>query len=185
MLNRLHVLLYLSLIFNTSILNASVYDEDILNIFSKVLPRLVLMSSQTNDIKDEINICLLRDDIDERTATSLIEKTNKYYPNGIKNYQINFIKTNYSNINQCINTAASFLLNSNDPNIKHALEFSHAHKILTISYDSKLLKDGVDISMFLGRKVTPYINAKSIRNKDIELNNTLLRISKIYNSEPK
>lgn len=185
MLNGLHVLLYLSLIFNTNILNASIYDEDILNIFSKVLPRLVLMSSQKNDIKNKINICLLRDEIDERTALLLIERTNKYYPNGIKDYQINFIITSYANISECINTSASFLFNSNDANIKEALEFSHAHRILTISYDSKFLKDGVDISMFLGRKVTPYINAKSIRNKDIELNNTLLRISRIYNSDTK
>ncbi|MFT5874858.1 MAG: hypothetical protein ACI8WT_003837, partial [Clostridium sp.] len=113
------------------------------------------------------------------------KKTNNHYPNGIKNYQIKFMQTNYLDISQCQNTDVSFLLNSNEKNIEQALEFSRVHKILTISYDSKLLKYGADISMFLGRKVTPYINVNSIRKKDIKLNNTLLRISKIYNSEAK
>ena len=156
---------------NTVMLNASVYDDDLLNIFSKIMPRIVLMSSQKEKINKEIDICIFHSNVDEKTATSLINKTNSNYPHGIKNYQIKFTKTTYSDISKCENSVLAFLLNSNEENIKQALEFTKKHTILTISHDSKLLINGVDISMFLGRKITPYINVNSIRKKNIKLNN--------------
>lgn len=168
-----------------STLNASTYDDDVLNIFSKVLPRFILMSSKKDEIKKEIRICILHDNIDEKIALSLVRKTNDYYPNGIKEYQLKFIQTNYSDISKCDSSVLLFLLNSNDKNIKQTLKFSRKYKKLTISYDAKLLEDGTDISMFLGRKIIPYININSIREKKIELNNNLLRISKIYKEKAK
>lgn len=178
------LLLTIFIIFNPT-LNAVTYDNDVLNIFSKVLPRFILMSSKKADIKKEIEICILHDNVDEKIALSLISKTNDYYPNGIKDYQLKFIQTNYSETNKCVNSSLMFLFNSNNENIKQALKFSHKYKELTISYDSKLLENGTDISMFLGRKIIPFININSIKEKNIELNNTLLRISKIYNSKAK
>jgi len=160
-------------------------DNDLLNIFSKLMPRIILMSSQKEKINNEINICILHSSVDEKTALSLIEKTNTYYPHGIKNYQIKFTKTTYLNLNKCNNNSLIFLLNSDVESIEQALEFSKKNTILTMSHDSKLLNSGVDVSMFLGRKITPYININSIRKKEIELNNNLLRISKIYNEETK
>ena len=149
------------------------------------MPRIVLMSSQKDKINDEISICVLHNDIDEKTAISLIEKTNNNYPHGIKNYRLEFIRVTYSNLGKCENSTLLFLLNSNEKSIEQALEFSRKKSILTISYDSMLLSSGVDMSMFFGRKITPYINVNSIRKKEIKLNNNLLRISKIYNDETK
>jgi len=143
------------------------------------------MSSQKEKLKDEINICVLYDEMDKRLASLLISKTENNYPNGIKNYKINFTKSNYSNIKKCQNTQLIFLFNTDEENIQKALEYSLMNKTLTISYDQKILEDGVDISLFLGRKIIPYININSIRKKDIVLNNILLRISKIYTARDK
>ena len=183
MFNIFRLLLLSSIAFNSYSLNASVYNDDILNTFSKILPRFILMSSQKEKIKDEINICILHDKMDKRPTSFLITKINDNYPNGIKDYKIKLIKSNYSHIKKCKDSQLAFLFNSNEENINQALEFSQKNKILTISYDAKLLKSGVEVSLFLGRKITPYINIENIVKKDIVLNNLLLRISKIYSKE--
>jgi len=63
------------------------------------------------------------------------------------------------------------------------VKFSNRYKILTIAYDNKMLKNGVDISLFLGRKIVPFLNMKSISKKNIKLDNMLLRISKLLVKE--
>ena len=175
----IYILLSISLL-NTCALYASNYDNDVLNIFSKILPRFIMMSSQKQKIKDKIKICILHDDIDKLTALSLIDKINNNYPNGLKNYGINLLNTSYDNINKCNDSELVFLFNSDKKNISNALKFSNKHNILTMSYDNKLLENGVGISLFIGRKVLPYINIEAIKDNKIELNNILLRVSKIY-----
>lgn len=183
MFKNLHLILLILL--NSMLLNANSYDDDILNIYSKLSPRFILMSSQKEKIKDDINICILHDELDERVAKTLIRKTNDNYQNGIKNYSIKLTALNYSNINTCQDSQLMFLFNSSVKNLKQAVEFSRKNKILTIAYDEKLLQSGVDISLFLGRKITPYLHIDSINNKDIMLDNVLIRISKIYSKESK
>lgn len=183
MKNVFSLLFILSHLFNNSALPASTYDDDTLEIFSKILPRFVLMSSQKDKLKDEISICVLHSTVDENSAASLIGKVAKNYPDGIKNYKIKLISSSYSNIDSCLNTQLLFIFNSDDKNIKKSIEFSNNNSTLTMSYDSILLKDGIGVSLFLGRKITPYINVKAVQKNGIELNNVLLRISKIYSED--
>jgi len=89
---------------NLSLLDASGYDDDILNIYAKIMPRFVLMSSKKKNLKKSINICLVSDTVDELSENILIQKLQKNYPNGIKKYKIRLIKTNYSNIKLCMNS---------------------------------------------------------------------------------
>ena len=165
---------------NISLLNATTYDNDVLSIFSKIVPRFVMMSSQKEKIKNNIQICILHDDVDKLTALSLIDKINNNYPNGLKNYGINLLNTSYDNIDKCNDSELIFMFNSDKQNIDKTIIFSNKHNILTMSYDNKLLKNGIGISLFIGRKVLPYINMETIKKNKIELNNILLRVSKIY-----
>jgi hypothetical protein len=176
-------MLIFSLSFNATVLNAFVYDDDILDIFSKTLPRFILMSSQKDKIKDDLEICVVHDEVDELTALSLIEKVKTNYPNGIKEYKIKLLSSSYLQLNQCQNSQMVFMFNTSEENIKKALVFSYEHALLSVSYDERLLDNGVGMSMFLGRKVTPYININALRKNGIELNNILLRISKIYEGD--
>jgi hypothetical protein len=176
-------MLIFSLSFNATVLNAFVYDDDILDIFSKTLPRFILMSSQKDKIKDDLEICVVHDEVDELTALSLIEKVKTNYPNGIKEYKIKLLSSSYLQLNQCQNSQMVFMFNTSEENIKKALVFSYEHALLSVSYDERLLDNGVGVSMFLGRKVTPYININALRKNGIELNNILLRISKIYEGD--
>ncbi len=138
------------------------------------------MSTQKEKITTEIQICILRDNIDNMTALSLDDAIKRNYPSGLQDYKINTISSSYSSLNSCRNSQLLFMFNTSDKNIEDALLFSAKNKILTLAYDAKLLESGVDMSLFLGRKITPYINYESLKNKDIRLNNILLRIAKIY-----
>lgn len=174
------LILIFSLFFSSGNLNAFVYDDDILDIFSKTLPRFILMSSQKERLEENLAICLLHDKVDERAAFSLTEKINSHYPNGIKEYKIKVISSSYSDMESCAQSQLVYMFNSGSENIKKALAFSAQHVLLTVAYDNGLLEEGVGISLFLGRKVSPYVNVEALRANGVEMNNLLLRISKIY-----
>jgi len=161
-------------------LSASTYDDDILNIFSKMVPRFIVMSSQKDKIENDLEICVLSDKIDERAALSLINKINSNYPKGLQNFKIKLINSSYSEPETCKNSQLAFMFNSDDKNIEKAIFLLNKENILSMSYDITLLEKGADISLFIGRNVLPYINIKNITNKKITLDNILLRVSKIY-----
>lgn len=169
--------------FKPAALYSATYDDDVLDIFSKIVPRLVLMSSAKNNLKEKIEICVLHDKIDEQIASRLIDRIDSNYPNGIKNYKIKSKRSDYANIGSCRHAQLMFMLDSDDKNIEKTVKYSHSHTIFTIAYDSKYLEKGVGASLFLGRKVTPFINMQAIQKSGIEMDNTLIRISKIYTSE--
>lgn len=183
--NFFKLLVILLISCNSTALYASFYDDDVLDIYSKIIPRLILMSSEKSKFKDKLDICIVNDKADDRTAFSLSGKVASQYPEGIKNLKIKMMNTSYSNIEICQNAQMLFLLNSSESNIEKATKYSNEHAIITMSYDAKYLDNGVGLSLFLGRKVTPYINMGIFRKTGIELDNVLLRISKIYNEDDK
>jgi len=178
-----YVLLCFVLFLHPIFLHAAPYDDDSFNIFSKIIPRFILMSEAKNKIEKEINICILYDTIQERSANVLADKILKNYPEGIKNYTINALINDYNKLQNCQEAQLLFLLNTDEKTLLKTLEFSKKHKILTASYDPALLQYGVDMSLFFGRNIVPYLNMKSILAKEIALENVFLRVSKIYNSE--
>jgi hypothetical protein len=160
--------------------SATDYDEDVLEIFSKLLPRFVIMSDQKFKIKDQINICVLHEDIEKGPASSLIDKIIRNYPRGIKNYNVKLTQTDFTNLSTCNNSELLFLFNSSEKNINETLLYAKKQKKLTVSYDASLLTNGVEVSLFLGRKILPYINISALKQNSIMVDPILLRISKIY-----
>lgn len=183
-MNHFLILLFtLTMSLNSTALYALSYDDDVLTIFSKVLPRFILMSSQKNTLQDKMEICILHDKLDERAASSLIDKINGNYPSGIKNYKIKVLESDYSHLEVCQSSQLVFIFDTDDKNINKTIKFSNKHAIFTMSYDDRYLENGVHASLFLGRKVIPFINLNGIRKNEMELDNALVRISKIYSNE--
>jgi hypothetical protein len=176
---------FIALMICANTLFASSYDDDILNMYAKLSPRIVLMSSIKEKLDNSLEICLLHEITDAQTASMLQEKIISTYKNDIKNYRLEIKKVLYSQLDECTKSHMLFLFTTNEIALKKSVEFSIEKKILTISYDSKLLENGVDMSLFIGRKVMPYINTSSMKRKEIELDNILLRVSKIYREAQK
>jgi len=166
--------------FYTTVLQASMYDEDTLEIFSKIIPRFVLMSTQKNTLQNKIGICILHDKFDEKATETLTDKIHNSYPDGIKNYKIKVIESEYSSVEVCGRSQLVFMFDSNEKNIDNSIRILRQYPILTMSYNAKYLENGVGATLFLGRKVVPYINMGAIRQSGIELDNVLVQISKIY-----
>lgn len=156
------------------------YDDDTLEIFSKIIPRFILMSSQKSTIQNKIEICILHDKLDERTASSLVDKIQNNYPNGIKNYKFKLLNSDYSDIDLCRKSQLAFLFDTDEKNMENAIRILNKNTIFTMSYDAKYLVNGVESTLFLGRKVVPYINMSALRQSGIEVDNALVQISKIY-----
>jgi len=169
-----------TLVLNISLVHASDYDDNVLEIFSKILPRFILMSPQKKQIDKDIDICILNDTNDEDTATALIDKINANYPKGIKQYTILLSHQSFAHIDSCQHSQLIFMFNSDTETIEAALQYVKSHKVLALSYDPKILQYGAHASLFLGRKVVPYLNIKSINESGITFENILLRVSKIY-----
>jgi hypothetical protein len=165
---------------NSALLNAANYNEDILNIYSKMAPRFVVMSSQKDKMDDVMDICALYDELDERVAKSLRDKIQSAYPNGLQNHPIKLTLSDYSNFESCKNAQLVFMFNADDERVKKAFLFFQNNRVMTMAYDISFLEKGADVSLFIGRTVTPYLNMKSISEKKILLDNLLLRVSKIY-----
>jgi len=138
------------------------------------------MSNQKQSLQNNIDICILHDDYDERTALSLINKIQTNYPNGIKNYTITLNHNDYSNLHKCRKSELTFMFNSEEKNIENTIAVLNRNGVITMSYDARYLEKGVETSLFLGRKVVPYINISVLRQNGIEIDNGLVQISKIY-----
>lgn len=176
---RLKLFLLLTLLTPT-LMNAINYNEDILNIYAKMVPRFVIMSSQKNKIKDKIEICILHEQLDERVANLLNNNIKRNYPDGLLNNPLHITQSYYRNLQSCKESEIVFMFNTNKTDIDKTVKFLQENKILSMSYDISLLEKGADISLFIGRKVVPYINMKSASQKKIIFDNLLIRVSKIY-----
>lgn len=180
MINNIFFLSIFVILFQSAVLSASNYDDDTLEIFSKIIPRFVLMSSQKNTIQSKIEICILHDKLDERTASLLIDKIQNNYPNGIKNYKFKLINSDYTGIDSCSKSQLAFLFDTDEKILDSSVRILNKNSVFTMSYDAKYLANGVDATLFLGRKVLPYMNMGALRQNGIEMDNTLVQISKIY-----
>ena len=162
---------------------ASVFSNEMLNTYAKLSVRFVLMSTLKEELTDSVNICIGSKTEDERGASSLLELMHEHYPDGIGEYKIHVMKSDYSNINFCKEASLFFVLSIEDADLPKVLAFTKEHRILTMSYEQALVENGIDISLFIGREIRPYISLATIFAKDIHLDNVLLRVSKIYKKQ--
>lgn len=153
------------------------------NIFSKLIPRFILMSSKKDEIDQKIEICILHDKSDHDSAELLRGKIAQNYPNGIKNYPIDVVLVEYQDLLQCENKELVFLFNQESESITQSIEVLNKLHLLTMSYDQSYLQDGVAVSLYLGRKILPFLNMRVIEQNHITLDNVLVRVSKIYTDE--
>ncbi|MDD2790749.1 MAG: hypothetical protein PHU40_08825 [Sulfurimonas sp.] len=182
---KICLLLCITFIFYSPSIYAISYDDDTLDIFAKITPRFVLLSDLKSKLQKDITLCILHDPVEQMAANSFANKIAQSYPKGIKDYTLKTIVSSYPTLDKCSDAQLLFLFNTDEATLMRTLQFAQKKRMLTVAYDAALLTFGVDFSLFLGRNITPYINMKSIFIKDIQLDNLLFRISKIYTAGEK
>lgn len=163
-----------------SLLYSSEYSDVKIAIFAKILPRVILMSSQKERIVDSLNICLIRDELDSSSAKLLADKIYVNYPKSLLKKDINIESVTFNELDKCKSAHLLFMFDTREELVSRVVDFSNSYGVLSAAYNDNYLESGLQLSIFIGRKVTPYINISAINRSNIELDNLLLRISKIY-----
>ena len=99
----------------------------------------------------------------------------------IKNYPLNIILIKENSVKRELQDAtAIYLFDLSDEALDFVINFATKNHIITFANKLEMLKRGVSIALSADRRVKPIINKKIIKNSDIQLNSTLLKVSKIY-----
>lgn len=175
-------MLYRFLIFFISISIFSysqIYDYEILKIQSKLFPRVLLMDKNLDkkSPNNEIIMEILYEEIDKYIAEDfknfLIYETKKL----LSNFKIEL--TQYKNFKKDSNSSAYYLLLSQKDELKSAIKIISSNSRFSFAYDSEYLNYGATIGLYIGHRVSLYINLESIKNSNLEFENDLFKISKV------
>ncbi|MBN2895423.1 MAG: hypothetical protein JXK05_05980 [Campylobacterales bacterium] len=163
-------------------LQAVQYDENVLQIFSKIAPRLVLLSSKKSEVTEQIDLCVVHEKADAYVAERFGRMIKDNASGGTIDTLIRSVEI--EEVHLCAPSQLLFFFNTSAANIQNALDQLSKSAPITVAYDSKLLGFGIDVSLFFGRSVTPYIDIARLKKKQITFDEVMLRVSKIY-VEPK
>jgi len=174
----------LILIMLFSIAGGYSYNDQLMQIYAKIAPRLVLMSKMPYVLpKESIDITILYEKGDERAAENLREKMLEIYPKGLGNRKLEIGLVPYGISEKLKKVSLLFLLEGDTDSVKAALDFAGKEKLLTISYNRKLLSQGAILSLYIGKTVKPFLNLEAAKRSDIVFDSVLFKISKIYSSK--
>ena len=179
-LSHLPSVLLFIMILQPNWLKAEYYDTNLLTIFSKILPRIVALSSLHPAEGTPITICIVHEKVDGAAARrfeTLLEQNNAH-PSG--EHTLQSVTTDFAHLDQCTKSQIIFLFDTQTENLLRAIRTAREQKAILASYSAEILRRGSDLSLFVGRSVKPYLNFRTLREKTISIDSHLLRVSKIY-----
>jgi len=154
------------------------YDESILQIYSKIIPRLVIMSNVPAEPKKSVSVCTIHNKDDAASAERFSQMIQKNATGGSVTLRIRH--RTYEHAAECFDSQLLFLLNGSETQFSRLQKELGTKPIITVAYDPRMLEAGADISLYMGRSVMPYLNLGALRNKGIRFESVLLRVSKVY-----
>ena len=172
-------LLILLLLFSS--LYSYTYNTQIMQIYAKIAPRLVLMTTGQKPLANKsILIGILYAEGDRKAAKKLAKLMHNAYPKGLEHSLLDIRLFTYKDVAALQNISLLFFL-ENSPNvIEPILNFAKQKQILSIVYDNRLLAKGAMVSLYIGKTVKPYLNLKAVQQSGLSSDNVLMSISKIY-----
>jgi hypothetical protein len=174
-------LLLLSLL--TALLYGYAYNDKLLRVYAKIIPRIALMTHSDESFPgNSIGICLLYEKGDEEGARRLHDMMLAAYPDGLRYRTLELSLQPYDRHRSCRDSALLFLFDTDRAGMQPSLDFARSHGIPTMSYSSRFLDSGVMFSMHLGKTVRPYLNLEAAKESGITPDSLLIRISKIYDA---
>jgi hypothetical protein len=162
---------------------ADYYDTDLLMILSKILPRIVSMSSLDPSEGVPIRVCIVHEDVDRPAAEHFETLLKRNSSDGGDVHGLQSKRTDFSHMAACGKSQLIFLFDARPATVAPALSEAKKFQAIVAAYNTALLSQGADISLFVGRSVMPYLNLSSLKDKNISLDTILLRVSKIYGRE--
>jgi len=175
------ILLFIALV--SSVFGLSI-NESMLKVHSVLVPKISLMDYKIQDklTNNTIKIAIAYTSGEYKYASSLKNKIDNRYKNGIKTYKVVTELVRYKNINN-VNANIYYLFPSSKNNIKSTIKQAYKNHALTFSYLKDDLKHGVMISLDIARKIKTVLNLDAVKRYEISLRPILIEISDVYGAK--
>lgn len=170
----------LLLFFTSSIFGTSI-NESLLQVHATLIPKISIMDYKFKEkIKnDTLRIAIVYKNGNYKDASSLKNKIDTRYKNGIKFYKVEAEIIAYKNIKK-MDANIYYLFPSNEKDIKNSIKQADKNSALTFSYLKDDLRHGVMMSLNISKKIKPILNLDAIRLHNISIRPVLIDISTIY-----
>jgi len=156
-------------------------NESIIKVHSVLIPKILFMDYKIQDkaVNKTIEIAIVYKNNEYKYASSLKNKIDTRYKNGIKTYKVSTKLVRYKDINK-IDANIYYLFPSTKNNIENTIKQAHKNHALTFSYLKDDLKYGVMISLNISKKIKTVLNLEAVKKYEISLRPILIEISDAY-----
>ncbi len=159
------------------------YHESLLQVYAKVLPKILVINQPSEISLEQITICILHEAGDERNAEALKTLMLAQYPNGVGNVALHVDIRTFDAVGSCGDITAVMLLQGNTETIRSVLSHTRGNRLFSAAYDASALREGAIFSLDIETRVRPYLNIGAAKQSRVPINGALLRISRIYQPE--
>lgn len=175
-------LLYTIIFVIPLLVSAGTYDASLLQIGSKIFPKIVLIEKGTKDrVDSSIQLVIVASSLYQENAQSFSKLVQAQYPQGINGHPLRItIVSPKEGLN--IDNAHGFILmlSPNDRLLEPLINHANENKILTFSFDPSLLSSGVLISLYIGKTVKPYLNIATLKHASFQFDYSFISLSILY-----
>jgi len=156
-------------------------NESMLKVHSVLVPKILLMDYKIKDKlqNSTIKIAIMYKNSEYKYASSLKNKIDIRYKNGIKSYKITTKLVRYKNIKN-VDANIYYLFPSNEKDVQNTVKQAYKNNALTFAYLKDDLKYGIMISLNVSKKIKTVLNLDAVKKYEISLRPMLIEISNIY-----
>ncbi|HEX5330171.1 hypothetical protein [Sulfuricurvum sp.] len=164
------------------ILWGTTYDTALLQIGSKMFPKIALMEKGNQErIQSSVNLLIVTPASNKESAYRLSSMIERQYNGTLSNYALSIAVVSPKEALEIKNAHGFVLLmESEDAMLPPVLDHAHKNKIVTFSFDPALLQKGVAVSLYIGRSVKPYINLSTLKQVPFAFEYGFLKLSQSY-----
>lgn len=159
------------------------YHETILDVFARVLPKIILSNQPSELPLEQIRICILHETGDGLSAEYLSHRIETLYAKGIRGVEVTSFRQRYEEISLCRDATALMLMQTDEARLAEAAKFARSHHLFSAAYRPSALSHGIIFSLDIGSRVRPYINVAAAKESRVPIGSALLQISRIYRPE--
>jgi len=158
-----------------------IYNDSLLLIYAKVVPRIMVLDHTERDGTQKRKLCILYEKGDRPIAEKLKTLVHQNLPpEAGKSFKVAISPYETAESGECSDSTALMLLDARNENIVRALDLADRRRLLTFSYSNSLLEKGASVSLLVGKKIYPVINIKAVKRSALKLDTALFQIARIY-----
>ncbi|HZF70343.1 hypothetical protein [Sulfuricurvum sp.] len=158
------------------------YDVAVLQIGTKIFPKVALMEQGTKErIQSNVNFVIVASPPYKEPAQQLLMMFERQYGGVFGNYTIALKIVSPKEALEINNSHGYFVfMDPEDTLLLPLVEHAHKSKTLTFCFDAALLQKGCDVSLYIGRSVKPYINLTTLKQVPFTFEYGFLKLSQPY-----